>query len=465
RTLLRATGGSAIRQTLGELLGRTLVRVSGPRSTGLVEAYHDQIGEGVRRLLRPTDRREWHRALATAYEREDDPPPEILMQQWLGAEERDHARRYAAIAIERAEQALAYQRAADLLGEVASWTSEPLPRAKLYERQGAALTRAGRNTDAALAYGKAAKHPALAGRAEIAAARALLAAGHVDRGLDGLRPLLAREKLVVPRSSVAAGSALLWEYLRLRARGQALPAVPDTSLQRRFDLCWSVGMGLVQVRPVEGMLFLLRGLRAALDSGDSIRAGRGLAAYGSFHRMLGAEGISQRSLAHAREIANAHDDATLAGFVDIAHASDALLTGSWTKVVEHARAGVDTLHDAGIGMTWERVVGGCFELVALEQLGRLPEVETRASENLRAAEACGDLYARIVFSQFFAQASLARGDLDKAAYFAGNGLSEWTSRQYTVQSFYELRVLARCDLYRAQPLVARERVLRAWPDI
>jgi len=221
----------------------------------------------------------------------------------------------------------------------------------------------------------------------------------------------------------------------------------------------------VQVRPVEGMLFLLRGLRAALDSGDPIRAGRGLAAYGSFHRMLGAERISQRCLAQAREIANAHDDATLAGFVDIAHASDALLTGAWTKVVEYARAGVDTLRDAGIGMTWERVVGGCFELAALDQLGRLPEVEARASENLRAAEACGDLYARIVFSQFLAQTILAHGDLDKAAYFAGNGLSGWTNRQYTVQNFYELRVLARCDLYRGEPEIARDRVVRAWPEI
>lgn len=464
RTLVRACGVAVLRGELARLRAMSLVRMGGSWPSATLEIHHREVAASVCQGMEPAVRARLHRTLATALEREPKLQHELLMRHWCAAGDLQKARTHGLLAADEARQAKAFGRLATLLGEVANWTDDRVQRAQMFERRGQACSLAGRNSDAARAYLQAVK----LGRREpatVLAARALMAAGQVDEGLDLLQPKLAREGLKLPKSSVAAGFALLWDYARLRRRGLQISQAPNLALQRRFDLCWSVGMGLVQVRPVEGMLFLVRGLALALDSGDRTRSGRGLAAYGAFHRLLGAVRISELARGQALEIAKTNNDPTLMGFVDIVSAADALLIGAWQRVVEHATRGVNELRRAGIGMTWERVVGTCFELAARDQLGDYIGVEQRAGQALRDAEASGDLFARIVFSQFLAQAVLIAGDPTRAQSLAGNGLEQWTSRQYTLQHFYQLRVDARCDLYRGDPQAAHDRVRSHWSDI
>jgi hypothetical protein len=142
-----------------------------------------------------------------------------------------------------------------------------------------------------------------------------------------------------------------------------------------------------------------------------------------------------------------------------------MITGDWRECVDRTAKGLDALSAPRAGMTWERVLGACFELTALDQLGRFVDVERRAGEHLRDAEARGDLYGLVVFSQFFAQARVAAGDLAAARHYARDSVRRWTRRSYTLQHFYALRVEVCCDLYDGEAHRADSRLRERWGSI
>lgn len=465
--LARATGPEAFRAALRGLSHDSLVRTYGVRRWDTVEPFHDRIREEVAARLSASQRVELHGELARSLEAEDHGSPELRMHHWAGAGELRRASTYAEQAADEAERALAFERAAELLEAAAEWTDEAERRPALRNRQGRALMRAGRSAAAAEAYLRCAELTADEARraAERAAAEAWMAAGFVDRGLALLRPMLAVEGLSWPRSSVSAGLALLWAYARLRAGGTAAATDPSPALCRRVDLCWSLGMGLTNVMPVWGMLFMVEGLRAALECGDQARLGRSLAVLGGFHRLLGRAAIGERYLLEARAIAEALADAQMMGLSHVCSAADAMLTGEWREVVSRTQRGLRVLPARSIGVTWERVLGACFELAALDQIGDLREVERRAREHLHDAEARGDLYGQVVFQQFVGQSLVAAGDTAVAREHAAASLSRWTRGGYTVQHFYALRIAISCDLYDGDVTAARERLRDEWRSV
>ncbi|MDC0720296.1 serine/threonine-protein kinase [Nannocystis bainbridge] len=456
---------------LGALRALSLVRMQGSRRWDIVEPSHDRIGEGVVDGLAPALRALLHGSIAEALARERWGSPELRARHWHGAGELDLACGAAEEAAAEAEQALAFERAAALLGDAAAWIAgRDLGRsAALQGRQGRVLVRAGRCAAAAETFLASAEHVPEDSRPEVLrqAADAWMAAGYIDRGLDLLRPMLRAEGVWWPRSPLLAVFALLWTYVRLRLRGIEIDgaAAPTEAQLRRVDLCWSVGMGLTNTMPADGMLFAVRAVLAALQAGEPGRVGRGLAVLGAFHRLIGRAEVGARFVARAREIAEARDDPQLLGLTHVCSAADAMITGDWRECVARTARGLDALSAPRAGMTWERVLGACFELTALDQLGRFVEVERRAGEHLRDAEARGDLYGLVVFSQFFAQARIAAGDLAAARHYARDSVRRWTRRSYTLQHFYALRVEVCCDLYDGEPHRADARLRERWPDI
>lgn len=55
-----------------------------------------------------------------------------------------------------------------------------------------------------------------------------MTAGHIDRGLHLLEPMLAAQGLSLPGSPLGAGLALAWNYAKLRLRGVEAPGVHVT---------------------------------------------------------------------------------------------------------------------------------------------------------------------------------------------------------------------------------------------
>src|SRR5690606_11420955 len=136
--------------------------------------------------------------------------------------------------------------------------------ARLWELQaklGDALANCGHGADAAAAYLAAA---GLTGGRDsqdfrAKAANQFLLSGHVQQGLDTFAAVLAEVNLPPPRSGRGAVRSLVWQRLRLWARGldfteRSAAELPQDEL-RRIDLAWSVASGLAVMDTVRSSYF------------------------------------------------------------------------------------------------------------------------------------------------------------------------------------------------------------------
>ena len=138
-------------------------------------------------------RSELHRRIATALEGWDKAPAGSIAHHWLAAGDRGRASTYLVYAAESALEMLAFERAADLLGQAVAIDQSP-ENVDLMMRLGNALTLAGRCYEAAEIYRRAAEvaKPAIALDAQRLAADNLLRSGHIKRGLTGLRMVMKK---------------------------------------------------------------------------------------------------------------------------------------------------------------------------------------------------------------------------------------------------------------------------------
>ena len=166
---LRAVGlreGTALpAQMCAERLLR--VRRSGAAEAEL-ETYHDRIRASILARLSPAQQRDIHAGLARMLEQASEPDDEALVAQWLGANDLARAASHAAVAAARAEERLAFHRAADLYSlALAHGRHADDEGQALRTRLGHALAHAGRLDEAASAFAAAAEHAPPARRLEL----------------------------------------------------------------------------------------------------------------------------------------------------------------------------------------------------------------------------------------------------------------------------------------------------------
>ncbi len=122
------TGGEE--RALAVLQASHLIRSTGVREQDRIEAFHDRVRETVAGNLAPERLKELHGHLAITLEGSGQADPEELAFHFQGARVLEKAARYASLAAARAEEALAFDRAAtfyrmalDLRGPEASGRS------------------------------------------------------------------------------------------------------------------------------------------------------------------------------------------------------------------------------------------------------------------------------------------------------------------------------------------------------
>ena len=216
-----ASNGDGFVRALQRLRVGRLVVSSGSRGDALLEPYHDRVRAAVLADTPPERRIERHRRIALALESSNDAEPRALALHWDGAGDPVRASGYAALAGDRAAQALAFDRAAlfyEQAMRAADLTVEE--RRKLKAKLGDALANGGRGKRAADVLREAAVGAPAAEALELRrrSADQLLRSGHFDEGVPALEAVLRS----VGRA-VAADAAL---GHRLPARGSrvALPA-------------------------------------------------------------------------------------------------------------------------------------------------------------------------------------------------------------------------------------------------
>ncbi|HEY8431238.1 MAG TPA: protein kinase, partial [Sandaracinaceae bacterium] len=333
---------------LTQMRNARLLRVREREDGEALELYHDRIRETVAAGLAPSEERELHARLARALARRGA-DPERLANHYRGAGELEHALRYTLEAARRADQSLAFGRAAELYAIALQLVAQLGPRAldgsidaaALRVARADALRNAGRGAEAARTY--------LSAAAEVPRDRALrlrrlageqfLLSGHVDEGLAVARTILRELGMSMPESTLFVLGEFFVRRAQLRARGLRFVENgrrPHDDELELVDLLWAMAGGLAMIDPVRGGLFQSRQLLMALDLGDVGRVARAVLMEIPFTAVAGVP--NRRRTAELERLgeelaARVADDYTT-GLLHETRGGAAWLEGRWLDALE-----------------------------------------------------------------------------------------------------------------------------------
>jgi len=456
----------------GVLRAEHFIRTHGARPRDLAEPYHDRIRETVTSALDEARLRDCHRCLAAVLESSEDTAPEMLAAHLEGAGETSRAVRYALLAAERAEAALAFERAAGLYRRALSWAA-PDQEAQLRLRLADALVNAGRGAEAAPLLLAAAEGRQAAEAIELRrrAAEQLLVSGHIDEGARVLRDVLTGVGVGYPKTTTRAILSLLVRLAHLRLRGtrfreRAAAEVPAEQLLR-IDTCYSAGKGFVLVDPLYGFVFMTKELLLALESGEPRRVALGLCHYATNLGVQGkaTEARAQGLLAQARDIGERLDDPFVLGTVESCQAAVEMCLGRWKVAAELATRARDIFRTRCTGASWEVHTGVVFRQVSLLWMGRLQEVTGLVHTQIRSALDRGDLYAATYSRLHTWYEPIAADDVARASAEMRETISRWSQHGFHLMHYWALYGEAHYELYAGDAVAARERLARAWPAL
>jgi tetratricopeptide (TPR) repeat protein len=470
-TATRAAGieGRDAIKRIKQLKAAHLVRTTGgTRGTDRIEPYHSRTREAVRSKMPLDVQRGHHRRIAIVLESTGHFDPAELVLHWREAGDRERAVEYGYKAAARAEEALAFDRAAShyrMIDELAEF--QPAERRPLLVRLGTALANAGRSLDAAEVFRKAASGAPADEARELAtrAAELLLRGGYIDEGLADLRRVLAMVDLKYPESTHAAVASLVWSRARLALRGFGFRPVAERRVPvdalARIDACWAATIGLFVADQLRGADFGARHLVLALSAGEPFRVFRGLA----FHAVAIAAAGGERSLGEAQELLDRareigrrlesrHADALFA----MVEEGVAYLVGDFAKAMERGRVAIELLRSCR-GVAWELACARQELNWSLAFAGRMRELADVAGPTLREALETNDQFAAMGIQSGLPNAMwLADDDPIRARREADQAIAVWSRSDAFLQHLLDLVAQVGIDLYEDNPRRACERV-------
>jgi eukaryotic-like serine/threonine-protein kinase len=449
-----ACGIARQRQSLVAMLRAShFLRSSG--SSERVESYHDRIREVLAAQIAPDAVRRIHGLMARALVEGRSDDCEALFEHYRGAGDHENASIQAGLAAAKAGSALAFDQAAFFYGQGLALAPTSPAASAWSEGLANALANAGRPAEAADAYLRAAAGAGPPRRVELQrrGAEQFLIGGHIDRGLDLTRTMLAGMGVDVRRSPRTALLSLLWRRARLRWRG--LCFVPrqvddiDRDALLRLDTCWSAATGLALVDMISASDFSARHLLMALDAGEPSRVARAMAlesatwaAYPTGRKL--SEKLGQQSAALAKSVGNPQAIAMcilMDGYV-------AVSAGEWKKawiLSEHALA---ILRDECVGVTWELNIAQNLVIWALMYLGELGEVSRRVPALLAHARSRGNLYLATELCTRCNYVWLAADDPDEGEREAVESIERWSQKGFHRQHYSAMLARVQTALYR-----------------
>jgi eukaryotic-like serine/threonine-protein kinase len=397
-------GASRFERAIAELRVASLVR-GGRGDAHHIEPYHDRVRETVRERIDPDATRLLHGRMALALESDawSHERPEIVLQHFEAAGDVARAVTYAVRAAERAAAALAFDRAAELYSVALRLEPYPAERArKLQLARAEALVNGGRGVEAADAFLVAASTGDFDARLENyrRAADHLLAAGHIERGLEVLTGLLAQVGVTLPGTPRRALVSLLWHRTRLRARGlrESARAQHLTRDDRmRLEVLRIVAQRLSVVDNIRAADFTARYLLTALELGESSHVGVALSMTAL---QLGTQnkrkrGEARAMLARATEIAEGASNRGLHGWCAVVDAALRLWDGDFGGAAAAHAAAERILQDTP-GMNWETSTARIFRVFAVRYQGALDDLRRLTEQWLRDAQRRADHYLETI---------------------------------------------------------------------
>ena len=454
-----------IHETIAHLGARRFARAGQRDGRDVVETTHDRIRETIGRLLSPATLREHHSSLARALEEAPGSDAEAIALHWLGAGDAERAVRFAVEGAERSADKLAFDHAARLLRLALDNTgAEQSLRVRLAQM----LEAAGRSSDAADAYRKAAEGAASAiERLELerSAAEQLVLSGRTDEGAVALRRVLAVMGMSAPRSALGAVFTLVFYQLRLRLLGLRVHerSVEEVSREDRVRVeavrAVSEGLGVVDV--ILGACMQARHLLLAMAVGHRLQLLRAICGeLVQFAVSTHAEGRRERRMVEVARGLAARTGVEGQLYFEGAQGLALYMRGRFAEAREILEAVV-----ASFRKTPYRTTGNfrLFAVFAAFHSGALRQEAQRARLLLRDVEERGDVYTAVSLrATVMVDIALAADDPGEARRHLGDAMAQWSQSAFNVQHWYAMFSEAGVELYvgdgaRAYARIARDR--------
>jgi eukaryotic-like serine/threonine-protein kinase len=456
------------------LESQNFVHSTGADENDRVETYHDRIRETVYRMLPDDERRALHRSLALAIETIDDDraDPDELLEHWRAADNRLKSAEYAQRAAQKAEAALAFARSAQLY-QLASELSDATGtmRSLMIEKLATALSLAGHGPEAADAYLRAITGASDDRATELRclATTQLFRAGLLARGFEVLKSTEELLGMRAPTSTLAAIGMLIWRRLLirlmgLRSRGRGR-VDPSSKNRQRMDLLWGIAGALSPIDQLRGGVYQAEHLRLALKVGDKYRLARAFA----METTIWSTGNSNPSrtqwiMDRGLELAGASGEAHAMSAVKGTAGVSRMLEGRFLEAIRLTEQGRQIVRERLRGaLVWDDIILALFELRSRAQAGQLKELIERVPEQLREAQARGDLYASVSLrTSHCCWAWLGPDQLEQARAQVESADREWVQQGYHLQHWYATQAVATIALYEGKVAEARARLAREW---
>ncbi len=472
--LVRAAGAAdAARKALKTLRTQRLVRVAAGRAGDEIEVYHDIVRRAAVGLLTPEALRERHAGLAHALRASGTRDPEPLAAHFEGAGDAETAARYYAAAGDRADQALAFHRAATLYQRAIDLGGSDLA---LQVRLADAFANSGRGEKSARAFLRAAEVAPGAQALDYRrrAAEELLHCGRVGEGEQLLESVCAAVGLRMVSSTARLRlPSLLALRARLRLRGlkfRERPAADIAPLElQRVDVCNAAAQGFAMVDTLRGSVLQTRGSLMALSTGEPMRIARALTTEVAFLGSAGprAEGRTNRVLAAARAAAERAADRHIAASLVSSEGFAEYMFGHFPRARELLEQALPLLSSSSArgGQFWLKITRQ-FYIWSLYHGGAWARLCEIVPEYLGDAEARGDLYFATNLSIGYpAQYWLVRDDVDGARRQRELRMSEWSRNKWDNQHWWSYAGEVSAELYAGDGPAAWQCSLDVWPQL
>lgn len=451
--------GARFASIIALLRAGCLIRTRGTGDYDRVEIYHDRIRETLMTRLQGEDHlEELHGQLARALEASKTASPEVLVFHFRGAGEDERAGDHASRAADKAAEALAFERAAELYRIALEYLPDDVCKARdLRAKLGNALANAGHGAKAAEEYREAAKSSSSTEALELErrAAEQLLRAGYVDDGLDTLKSVLDMVGIRMAESPQRALSSLLARRTELRVRGFAFVERDQSQISPEeltcIDVCWSAAAGLGTIDAIHGADFQARHLLLALDAGEPYRVARALALEATYSATGGKASWArtQQLIAKATELAERLQNPHARALAMMANAGAEFHAGNYQK----ARHGLEQCRK----LLRDHCNGVVFELVSVDRmladvmfyLGEIAALREHVPRRLSEAEHRGDLCAATDMRTGLPNLVwLAAGDAERAARETGSAMARWSQKGFHIQHYHDALARTHIALYK-----------------
>ena len=438
-----------------------------------LEPYHDRIRESVVAQCAPQELKTWHRRLAAAWEDSGLGRPETLVTHFRAAGDDVKTREYAEAAANRAEAALAFDRATEFLDLLVRLETDVPTRRRWLTGLGQALANAGRGHDAAAAYLRALDEAPADDAIELErrAAAELIRAGYIDQATEVLERLFPKVGVRPLRNDAESFVVLLAYRSMLALRGTRFrvrdaSTVPPAEL-RRIDVLRSIGEPLALSSLIQGNALNMQAVWHALRVGEPRRVVLGLTTLIAMTALGGTrtESRAKRLVEQADKLAASLDDPQATGRVALAEGIALKVSGHWKRGVERLER-ANAIFATLTGARWEIQTAQTLIHDALYWMGEWERLARELPARRQEAEQRGDLYsATHVVARLSPLVHLAGDRIDDARAEAESGLEQWTKRAFHLQHRFAVCTGLDIDLYAGDPAAASRRLTEAWPAL